>query len=50
MGILAGIFVLRPPLLTALTVPTVLVFILGVHGLVMGVLHGGACAWQGVQT
>jgi hypothetical protein len=50
VGILAGIFVLRPPLLTALTVPTVLVFILGVHVLVMGVLHGGACAWQGVQA
>jgi uncharacterized membrane protein HdeD (DUF308 family) len=38
VGILAGIFVLRHPLLAALTVPTVLVIILGVQGLVMGVL------------
>jgi uncharacterized membrane protein HdeD (DUF308 family) len=37
VGILAGIFVLRHPLLAALTVPTVLVIILGVQGLVMGV-------------
>jgi uncharacterized membrane protein HdeD (DUF308 family) len=37
IGILAGIFVLRHPLLAALTVPTVLVIILGVQGLVMGV-------------
>jgi len=39
IGILAGIFVLRHPLLSALTVPTVLVVLLGVQGLVMGVLE-----------
>jgi uncharacterized membrane protein HdeD (DUF308 family) len=38
-GILAGIFVLRHPLLAALTVPTALVIILGVLGLVMGVFE-----------
>ena len=39
VGILAGIFVVRHPLLAALTVPTALVIILGVQGLVMGVLE-----------
>jgi uncharacterized membrane protein HdeD (DUF308 family) len=39
VGILAGLFVLRHPLVAALTVPTVLVVILGVQGLVMGVLQ-----------
>src|SRR5258707_10613880 len=39
VGILAGLFVLRHPLIAALTVPTVLVIILGVQGLVMGVLE-----------
>jgi uncharacterized membrane protein HdeD (DUF308 family) len=39
VGILAGIFVLRHPLLAALTVPTALVIILGALGLVMGVLE-----------
>ena len=39
VGILAGLFVLRHPLLAALTVPTVLVIILGVEGLVMGALQ-----------
>ncbi|MGA2125653.1 MAG: DUF308 domain-containing protein [Xanthobacteraceae bacterium] len=39
VGIAAGILVLRHPLLAALTVPTVLVIILGVQGLVMGVLE-----------
>ena len=38
IGVLAGIFVLNHPLLAALSVPTVLVIILGVEGLVMGVL------------
>ena len=36
---LAGILVLRHPLLAALTVPTVIVIILGVEGLIMGVLE-----------
>jgi uncharacterized membrane protein HdeD (DUF308 family) len=36
VGIAAGILVLRHPLLAALTVPTLLVIILGVQGLVMG--------------
>jgi uncharacterized membrane protein HdeD (DUF308 family) len=39
VGILAGLFVLRHPLLAALTVPTVLVIILGVQGLIMGALQ-----------
>jgi uncharacterized membrane protein HdeD (DUF308 family) len=39
VGILAGIFVLRHPLIAALTVPAVLVVILGVQGLIMGVLE-----------
>src|ERR1700675_1215117 len=39
VGILAGLFVLRHPLIAALTVPTVLVIILGVQGLVMGVVE-----------
>jgi uncharacterized membrane protein HdeD (DUF308 family) len=39
VGFLAGLFVLRHPLVAALTVPTVLVLILGVQGLVMGVLQ-----------
>src|SRR6266516_2095956 len=38
VGILAGIFVLRHPLIAALTVPTALVIVLGVQGFVMGVL------------
>lgn len=39
LGILAGLLVLRHPLVAALTVPTVLVIILGAQGLVMGVLE-----------
>lgn len=39
IGILAGLFVLRHPLIAALTVPTVLVIILGVQGVVMGALQ-----------
>jgi uncharacterized membrane protein HdeD (DUF308 family) len=39
VGILAGLFVLRHPLVAALTVPTVIVIILGFQGLVMGVLQ-----------
>jgi len=38
VGIAAGILVVWHPLLAALTVPTVLVIILGVQGLIMGVL------------
>lgn len=38
VGILAGILVLRHPLLAALTVPATIVIILGVQGLIMGVL------------
>ena len=38
VGILAGLLVLRHPLLAALTVPTTIVLILGVQGLIMGVL------------
>ena len=39
VGIAAGILVVRHPLLSALTVPTVLVIILGVQGLIMGALE-----------
>jgi uncharacterized membrane protein HdeD (DUF308 family) len=39
VGILAGLFVLRHPFLAALTVPTVLVVILGIQGLVMGTIE-----------
>src|SRR5947199_8546589 len=39
VAIIAGLFVLRHPLVAALTVPTMLVFILGVQGLVMGAQH-----------
>jgi uncharacterized membrane protein HdeD (DUF308 family) len=39
VGILAGLFVLRHPLIAALTVPTVIVIILGIQGLVMGALQ-----------
>jgi len=39
VGTLAGILVLKHPLLAALTVPTVIVTILGVQGLVMGVFE-----------
>jgi uncharacterized membrane protein HdeD (DUF308 family) len=38
LGVLAGLFVLRNPMLAALAVPTVLVLILGFQGLIMGVL------------
>jgi uncharacterized membrane protein HdeD (DUF308 family) len=36
VGILAGMFVARHPLLAALTVPTAIVIVLGVQGLIMG--------------
>jgi uncharacterized membrane protein HdeD (DUF308 family) len=36
---LAGILVLRHPLLAAFTVPTVIVIVLGVQALIMGVLE-----------
>ena len=39
VGIAAGLLVVRHPLLAALTVPTVLVIILGVQGLIMGVFE-----------
>jgi uncharacterized membrane protein HdeD (DUF308 family) len=39
IGVLAGVLVLKHPLLATLTVPTVLVIILGAQGLVMGVLE-----------
>jgi uncharacterized membrane protein HdeD (DUF308 family) len=39
VGILAGVVVVRHPLLAALTVPTTIVIILGAQGLVMGVLE-----------
>jgi uncharacterized membrane protein HdeD (DUF308 family) len=39
VGILAGLLVLRHPLLATVTVPTVLVIILGVQGLIMGVVE-----------
>jgi uncharacterized membrane protein HdeD (DUF308 family) len=51
VGILAGMFVVRHPLLAALTVPTALVIILGVQGLVMGVLEIiGGCKGGGMGS
>ena len=38
VGIFAGLVVLHHPLLAALTVPAVIVIVLGVEGLIMGVL------------
>jgi uncharacterized membrane protein HdeD (DUF308 family) len=39
VGVLAGVAVLRHPLLAAIMIPTVLVIVLGVQGLVMGILE-----------
>jgi len=39
IGVLAGMAVLRHPLLAAIMIPTVLVIVLGVQGLVMGILE-----------
>ncbi len=39
VGILAGLLVLRHPLLAALTVPTVFVLILGAQGVILGILE-----------
>jgi uncharacterized membrane protein HdeD (DUF308 family) len=39
VGVLAGIAVLRHPLLAAILIPTVLVIVLGVQGLVMGIFE-----------
>jgi uncharacterized membrane protein HdeD (DUF308 family) len=39
VGVLAGLFVLRHPLVAALTVPTVVVIILGIQGLVIGAVQ-----------
>ena len=38
-GVAAGILIVRHPLVAALTVPTVIVIVFGVEGLVMGVLE-----------
>jgi uncharacterized membrane protein HdeD (DUF308 family) len=52
IGVLAGIAVLRHPMIAAILIPTVLVIVLGVQGLVMGILEiiegfrgGGAWAF-----
>jgi uncharacterized membrane protein HdeD (DUF308 family) len=39
IGVLAGLAVLRHPLLAAIMIPTVLIIVLGVQGLVMGILE-----------
>jgi uncharacterized membrane protein HdeD (DUF308 family) len=39
LGILAGVFVLNHPLLAAVTVPTVLIVVLGLEALIMGVFE-----------
>jgi uncharacterized membrane protein HdeD (DUF308 family) len=39
VGVTAGILVIRHPLLAALTVPTAIVIILGLQGLIMGVIE-----------
>ena len=51
IGVLAGMAVLRHPLLAAIMIPTVLVIVLGVQGLVMGILEiiegfRGGGAWS----
>ena len=51
IGVLAGVAVLRHPLLAAIMIPTVLVIVLGVQGLVMGILEiiegfKGGGAWS----
>jgi uncharacterized membrane protein HdeD (DUF308 family) len=39
VGILAGVFVLNHPLLAALTVPAILVIVLGIEGLALGLFE-----------
>lgn len=39
MGIAAGVLIVRHPLVAALTVPTAIVIVFGIEGLVMGVLE-----------
>ncbi len=39
MGIAAGVLIVRHPMVAALTVPTAIVIVFGVEGLVMGVLE-----------
>ena len=51
IGVLAGIAVLRHPMIAAIMIPTVLVIVLGVQGLVMGILEiiegfKGGGAWS----
>ena len=51
IGVLAGIAVLRHPMIAAIMIPTVLVIVLGVQGLVMGILEiiegfRGGGAWS----
>jgi uncharacterized membrane protein HdeD (DUF308 family) len=51
IGVLAGVAVLRHPMIAAIMIPTVLVIVLGVQGLVMGILEivegfRGGGAWS----
>jgi len=51
IGVLAGFVVLRHPMMAAILIPTVLVIVLGVQGLLMGVLEiiegfKGGGAWS----
>jgi uncharacterized membrane protein HdeD (DUF308 family) len=51
IGVLAGIAVLRHPMMAAILIPTVLVIVLGVQGLIMGILEiiegfKGGGAWS----
>jgi uncharacterized membrane protein HdeD (DUF308 family) len=39
MGVAAGILIVRHPIVAALTVPTVIVIVFGVEGLIMGILE-----------
>jgi uncharacterized membrane protein HdeD (DUF308 family) len=51
VGILAGLSVIKHPLLAAIGVPTAIVIILGVQGLIMGVLEiVGAFAGGGIGS
>ena len=58
MGVAAGILIVRHPMVAALTVPTAIVIVFGVEGLVMGVLElaerilrrRDAAAYRGCQS
>lgn len=51
MGVAAGILVVRHPVAAALTVPTLIVIVFGIEGLIMGALEiGGGLAGGGIGS